>query len=66
VSYFAPPLAVDRAGIDKINRETKESLGYSIFGYWYFYDEDDAGQILDDHVSPSHQSVESQQQKSLT
>lgn len=52
IGYAPPPLAVDLAGVEAINNETQATLGYPIFGYWYFMNEDDAAPIQDAHVSP--------------
>ena len=37
--------------IDAINEATEKGLGYPIFGYWHFFNDEDAGKIMDDHVS---------------
>lgn len=52
IGYAAPPLAIDLAGVELINNETQAALGYPIFGYWYFMNEDDSAPIQDDHASP--------------
>ncbi len=38
--------------LDAINAATEQLLGYPIFSYWHFFNEADAGKILDDHVFP--------------
>lgn len=37
--------------IDEINQKTKESLGYSLFGYFKFHDQDDAAEVIGKNVS---------------
>ena len=35
---------------EKINEKTKQELGYELFGYWYFFSEDGADKIIENHV----------------
>lgn len=37
--------------VDAINQETEKVLGYSIFGYWYFFNDKEAGGIMNLEVS---------------
>jgi soluble epoxide hydrolase/lipid-phosphate phosphatase len=50
IGYSAPPLALNVTDIEAINNKTFQALGYSIFGYWLFFDEPDAADITDAHV----------------
>lgn len=48
VGYQAPTASFD---IDAINDISKKQLGYTIFGYWYFFNEEDAAELIDRNVS---------------
>ena len=50
IGYAAPPLAFNKAGIDSLNNLTLATLGYEVFGYWSFFNEEDSGKILNAHV----------------
>jgi hypothetical protein len=50
IGYAAPPLAIDEVGVEKINNIMQAALGYPIFGYWYFMNEDDCAPSQDAHV----------------
>jgi hypothetical protein len=50
IGYAAPPLGYDKAGIDSFDNLTLTTLGYEAFGYWSFFNEEDAGSILNAHV----------------
>jgi hypothetical protein len=49
--YGAPGRGLTRAVIQHINSTVKAKLGFSIFGYFLFFDEDDAAKLLNEHVS---------------
>lgn len=34
---------------------TTKALGYPIFGYWLFFNDADAGKVMDDHVGASQE-----------
>ena len=36
--------------LDAVNAVTKKILGYSTLGYWKFFNQTDAGDIVDSHV----------------
>jgi hypothetical protein len=36
---------------DKINALTQQLFGYSTFGYWKLFETEEAGKLLDSHVS---------------
>jgi hypothetical protein len=44
------PLALTTSDVEQVNNEALAALGYSIFGYWLFLDEDDAASLYDAHV----------------
>jgi len=50
VGYIAPP-ALTLADVEAINTATQAALGYAVFGYWLFFNGDEAAPILDSHVS---------------
>jgi soluble epoxide hydrolase / lipid-phosphate phosphatase len=50
VAYRQPG---ERMNVDAVNAITKSKLGYEIYGYWKFLVQEDAAQILKDHVSLS-------------
>ncbi len=41
---YVPPGSFD---VDQINTMTEQILGYPTFGYWKFFNEDDAGSVVD-------------------
>ena len=45
--YRAPGQSMN---VDAVNAITKQKLGYEMFGYWKFFEREDAAQILKDHV----------------
>jgi soluble epoxide hydrolase/lipid-phosphate phosphatase len=51
--YNAPGRGLTPAVIQQINSSAQAKLGFSIFGYFLFFDEEDAAKLLDEHVSPS-------------
>lgn len=50
VPYRAPGQSTN---IDAINAITKSKLGYEVYGYWKFFGQEDAPQILKNHVGLS-------------
>jgi hypothetical protein len=50
IGYFAPPLALNVTDFEAIDNQTFQALGYSIFGYWLFFDEPGAADIINAHV----------------
>ena len=50
VAYQAPS---GRFDVDKINEITKEHIGYEIFGYWHFFNDPDAADMMNRDVSNS-------------
>jgi hypothetical protein len=42
--------------VDAVNAETKKTLGFERYGYWKFFEKEDASEIAKEHVSlvPSH------------
>ncbi len=49
--YSAPGNSLTTAVIQHINSSVQAKLGFSIFGYFLFFDEEDAPKLLDEHVS---------------
>lgn len=47
-AYRAPGQSMN---VDLFNVLSKQKLGYEMFGYWKFFEREDAGQIIKDHVS---------------
>lgn len=47
-AYRAPGQSMN---VDLFNALSKEKLGYEMFGYWKFFEKEDAAQIIKDHVS---------------
>lgn len=47
---MAAPLVLTTSDVEQVNNETLATLGYSIFGYWLFLNEDDAASLCDAHV----------------
>lgn len=45
--YFPPTVDVD---VHRLLTTTKQVVGYELFGYWLFFDEDGADEIVRDHV----------------
>jgi hypothetical protein len=52
VGYIAPP-ALTLEDVEAINNATQAELGYTVFGYWLFFNGDEATPILNSHVSLS-------------
>ncbi|KAH7219833.1 Alpha/Beta hydrolase protein [Fusarium oxysporum] len=53
--YMAPGRSLNTAAVQHINRSVEEKLGFSILGYFLFFDDEDAPRLLDEHS----ESVES-------
>ena len=51
IGYVAPPLGLTAAGIAALNAQTLATEGYEPSGYWSFFNETNAGRVLDMHVS---------------
>jgi soluble epoxide hydrolase/lipid-phosphate phosphatase len=49
--YGAPAQNLTPAAIQHINGLVQAKLGFSIFGYFLFFNEEDAAKLLDEHVS---------------
>jgi hypothetical protein len=49
--YGAPGQSLTPAVIQHINSSVQAKLGFSIFGYFLFFNEEDAAKLLDEHVS---------------
>jgi soluble epoxide hydrolase/lipid-phosphate phosphatase len=49
--YIAPGQGLTTAAVQHTNSLVQASLGFSIFGYFLFFDEEDAPKLLDEHVS---------------
>ena len=48
VPYQPPsPKAID---METLSAYTKMKYGHELFGYWLFFDRDDAPKVIDDHV----------------
>jgi len=50
--YSAPGHSLTIAAIQHINSSVQANLGFSIFGYFLFFNEEDAPKLLNEHVSP--------------
>ena len=55
---YAPPMG--HFSIDALNERTERLLGYPIFGYWHFFNEPDASELMDQKVpiAPLNQPVQ--------
>jgi soluble epoxide hydrolase/lipid-phosphate phosphatase len=49
--YVAPGRGLSTVAIQHINSAVQAKLGFSIFGYFLFFDEEDASKLLDEHVN---------------
>ncbi|EMT71610.1 hypothetical protein FOC4_g10010121 [Fusarium odoratissimum] len=49
--YMAPGRSLTTAAVQHINRSVEEKLGFSILGYFLFFDDEDAPRLLDEHAS---------------
>ena len=50
VGYRPPAGPFD---LDAINKMTEQNLGYPIFGYWHFFNDEDAEDMMNNHVGHS-------------
>ena len=57
--YAALGQSLTPAVIQHIDSAVQAKLGYSIFGYFLFFDEDDAAKLLNEHVSSFPNSTNS-------
>ncbi|EWZ32885.1 hypothetical protein FOCG_12690 [Fusarium oxysporum f. sp. radicis-lycopersici 26381] len=48
--YMAPGRSLTTAAVQHINRSVEEKLGFSILGYFLFFDDEDASRLLDEHA----------------
>ena len=51
LGYLAP--TDQDFSVDDINELTEKTLGWPVFGYWYFFNDEDAGPLMDRNVSGS-------------
>ena len=49
--YSAPGHSLTAEAIQHINSSVQAKLGFSIFGYFLFFNEEDAPKLLDEHVN---------------
>jgi soluble epoxide hydrolase/lipid-phosphate phosphatase len=49
--YSAPGNSLTAAAIQDINSSVQAKLGFSILGYFLFFNDDDAPELLNEHVS---------------
>jgi soluble epoxide hydrolase / lipid-phosphate phosphatase len=52
VGYSAPGRGLSLDTISHIDTAVQATLGYSIFGYFNFFQDDDAASLLNDNVRP--------------
>lgn len=50
IGYYVAPITLTLPDIEAANKQTLASLGYSVFGYWLFYNEPEAPGIFNSHV----------------
>ena len=53
VGYAAPGQGLTRSTVNYVNNAVQNAMGYSVFGYFQFFEEEDAAKLLDEHVSTS-------------
>jgi soluble epoxide hydrolase/lipid-phosphate phosphatase len=63
--YAAPGRGLTTAAIEHINSLVQAQLGFSILGYFLFFDDEDASKLLDEHVN-SFQALQILTCQSLT
>lgn len=51
---YQPPTD-QKFSVEAINEMTTKALGYPIFAYWLFFNDADAGKLMDDHVGASQE-----------
>ena len=49
---YAPPRG--HFSIDVVNEQSEKLLGYPVFGYWPFFNEPNAGELMDQKVPIPH------------
>lgn len=52
VGYTAPGRGLTKECLGYIDTMVNKAVGYSVFGYFVFFDDDDAADLLNDNVSP--------------
>ncbi|KAL3418737.1 epoxide hydrolase [Phlyctema vagabunda] len=50
IGYVPPGTVLDEMTVTALNNATLNSLGYTLYGYWVFHNEDDAASIIDTHL----------------
>ena len=50
VGYSAPGHGLTRTTVSYVNHAVQSALGYSVFGYFLFFEEEDAAKLLDENV----------------
>jgi soluble epoxide hydrolase / lipid-phosphate phosphatase len=53
--YSAPGFGLTREVLNRVNSAVQDAHGFSIFGYFLFFGEEDAASLMDRHVSPGCQ-----------
>jgi soluble epoxide hydrolase / lipid-phosphate phosphatase len=48
---YLPPGSTNVNWLDELNGMTKKMMGWEVLGYWKFFEREDAGRIVDEHVS---------------
>lgn len=51
IGYSPPGTNLNESTVNAINNATLATFGYTTYGYWLFNNENDAGSIMDAHVS---------------
>jgi len=51
IGYSAPGRNLTEQTVRFVNQMVLEKMGYSVFGYFLFFKESDAAEIMDAHVS---------------
>lgn len=52
VGYSLPGQGLTRKNVEFIDAMVQQHMGFSVFGYFLFFDEKDAAEIMDKKVSP--------------
>ena len=50
VGYAAPGHGLTLETVTYVNSMVQKSMGYSVFGYFLFFQEQDAAKLMDEHV----------------
>jgi len=58
VGYSAPGWSLTEQNIRYVNAMVQQAMGYSVFGYFLFFNEEDAAKLMDDHVRHHSCSLE--------